>query len=66
MPHEKMQKAQDIERRTSVRPPTSPRFKRLRREVQAPEKLKELVFSGLSFRALLVFAAIIGVIAFLV
>jgi hypothetical protein len=50
------------ERRISPRPPVSPRYKRLRREVRAPEELKEVLIKGLKLRVLLV-AAVAVVLA---
>jgi hypothetical protein len=45
------------ERRVSPRPPTCSRYKRLRREVNAPEELKEMLFKGMRPGVLMVLAA---------
>lgn len=53
------------ERRISSRPPTGSRYKRLRREVNAPEELKEMLFKGLRPEALLVLAVALGAAVYL-
>jgi hypothetical protein len=49
----------------SPRPPSSSRYTRLRREVRAPEELKEVLIKGLKLRVLLAVIAAAGLAAVL-
>jgi len=49
--------AKQMERRHTTRPPTGPRYKRLRREVDVPEIVKEVGFAALKPQMLLMMVA---------
>ena len=57
--------ATQMERRHTTRPPTGPRYKRLRREVDVPELIKEVGFVALKPQMLIMMGATFALVWYL-